>query len=171
MSHVASIVTARSAHHDAVRAAPAGVARAGGEDPDPPFWSPSRIDLARRLWSKGVDEEDILTAINKLPGATTLNAAAITALARRLRWPGPKSPPQTLVLVTRDGTPSIAERQAAELARTLEYVELPMEDAIAWGRANGVTRSTGEAEAAVLLRINRARATWRLPRFRATRRG
>lgn len=136
----------------------------------PPFWTPARIDLARRLWSKGAEEADILVALVRLPGPPDLCAHAIGALARRLCWPGPRQPPRPLVLVSRDGLPSMAERQAAELARTLDVVDLPLEDAVAWGRANGVGRQDAEADAALLLRINRARATFRLPRFRVTRR-
>ena len=136
-----------------------------------PFWTPARIDLARRLWAKGLDEAAILGAISRLAGPPACGIEDIGALARRLRWPGPRQPPLPPALVTRDGAPSIAERQAAELVQALNHVELPLEDALAWGRANGVPCPPGEATAVLLQRINLARKRFGLPRFRISRRG
>jgi hypothetical protein len=136
-----------------------------------PFWTPARIDLARRLWAKGLDEPAILAAISRLAGPPACGIEDIGALARRLRWPGPRLPPLPPALLTRDGAPSIAERQAAELVRALNHVELPLEDALAWGRANGVTGAEGEPIALLLQRINLARKRFGLPRFRVSRRG
>lgn len=135
-----------------------------------PAWTPARIDLARRMWGKGIEEGDIAQAINRLPGARDLPAEAVADLALRLRWPGPKQARLPAMPATRDGSPSMAERQAAELAAALGYVELPLEDALLWGRTNGVPRQPAEPEAALLARINRARANFGLPRFRITRR-
>lgn len=170
MNHVATFLFAPLARPDAGRRVSQRIAIAADGDADaPPFWTPARIDLARRLWGKGADEGDILAALSRLPGPADLNAQAIGALARRLCWPGPKQERRPALPLTRDGAPSMAERQAAELAYALDFVELPMEDAAAWGRANGVVRMDGEADAALLARINRARAGFRLPRFRITR--
>jgi hypothetical protein len=144
-------------------------AMAANDAEQPALWTPARIDLARRLWCKGMNEADILVAINKLPGAVQPNGQAIAALARRLCWPRPERSGLCAVPTTRDGSPSIAERQAAELARAQEFVELPMAEAAAWGRANGIPRMDAEPDAALLLRINRARTQWRLPRFSVTR--
>ncbi len=158
MNHVATSLSVRAA-------APFAEADAR------PFWTPARIDLARRLWAKGLDEMAILGAIARLAGPPAPGAEDIAALARRLRWPGPRQPPLPPALVTRDGAPSIAERQAAELVQALGHVELPLEDALAWGRANGVPCGKGEAVAALLVRINAARRRFGLPRFRISRWG
>ena len=170
MSHLATIQPARSAMLEAGRPAPRAfpAAPAGDRDP-PPVWSPARIDLARRLWGKGIDEAAILAAINALSGAPLPGPQAIVALARRLCWPGPRQKRLPLTLATRDGSPSIAEREAAELAHSYDFVELPMQDAVAWGTANRIARVAAESDAALLARINRARAGWGLPCFRVTR--
>lgn len=158
MNHVATSLSFRAA-------APFAEAEAK------PFWTPARIDLARRLWAKGLDEAAILGAISRLAGPPAFGVEDIGALARRLRWPGPRQPPLPPALVTRDGAPSIAERQAAELVQALSHVELPLEDALAWGRANGVPCAQGEALAVLLQRINQARKRFGLPRFRISRGG
>ena len=170
MSHVAFFVSVRSPAAESGRAAAARLGISAAAELDaPPSWTPARIDLARRLWSKGVDDAEIVIAITRLPGANDLNAQAVADLAQRLRWPGPKQARLGGLPATRDGSPSIAERQAAELAAALDWVELPMEDAVAWGKANGVVRSVTEPDPALLQRINRARAGFGLPRFRITR--
>lgn len=167
MSHVATFVadppgvSLVSAHAPAVLQA---------ERDAPPFWTPSRIDLARRLWAKGIDEAAILMSLRRLPGPAELNGQTIAALAERLCWPGPRQSTRPSLPMSRDGLPSMAERQAAELARTLDVVELPLEDALTWGRVNGVVRLKDETDAGLVLRINQARAGYRLPRFRISRR-
>lgn len=137
-----------------------------------PFWTPARIDTARRMWSKGTNEENIILALRRLPGPQEMTAQAIAALATRLCWPGPRQMARPNLLRSRDGLPSMAERQAAELARTLDVVELPLEDALAWGRANGVAphKTAPETDTELLARINCARAGFSLPRFRISRR-
>jgi hypothetical protein len=171
VSHLATVLPVRSAVTDNGQVPKPGFAPVPASEPEaPPAWTPARIDLARRLWSKGVAEGEILRAINRLSGARNLSAEAVADLARRLRWPGPHQPRPTMMPATRDGLPSIAERQAAELAETLDIVELPLEDAVAWGKANGVPRQADEPDAALLVRINRARAAFGLPRFRISRR-
>ncbi len=142
--------------------------RAGSLEP-PPLWTATRIDVARRLWCKGVIEADILATLNRLAGAPHTDAQALVALARRLCWPRPQQALPVLRLTTRDGLPSMAERQALEGALDIDVVELPMADAIAWGRANGVPRQVDEPDAVLLVRINRARAQWSLPQFRISR--
>lgn len=142
--------------------------RAASLEP-PPLWTATRIDSARRLWCKGVAEADILATLNRLAGAPHTDAQALTALARRLCWPRPQQALPMLRLTTRDGLPSLAERQALEGALNNDVVELPMADAVAWGRANGVPRQVDESDALLLIRINRARAQWSLPQFRISR--
>ena len=135
-----------------------------------PLWTATRIDVARRMWSKGIAEAGILTALNRLAGAPHTDAQALTALARRLCWPRPQQRMPMLRLTTRDGFPSMAERQAMELAFANNVVELPLDDAVAWGRANGIIRGTEESEVALMERINKARAQWCIPQFRINRR-
>lgn len=170
MSHLSPVLRVRRAAGDPGRSASPRLAAVPGGDVDAPgSWTPARIDLARRLWGKGVDEADIVLAIHRLPGARTLDAEAVADLARRLRWPGPKQQRFGGMPATRDGAPSIAERLAAELAEALAFVELPLQDALAWGRANSVTRERDESDADLLRRINRARSGYSLPPFRITR--
>jgi hypothetical protein len=140
-----------------------------GEAEQLPLWTPARIDLARRLWIKGAAESEIVSALNNLPGAPHQDGQALTALAERLCWPSPRRPPLPRRLRSRDGAPSVSELEAGAMPDALDMVELPMEDAVAWGRANGVVRQPGESDAALLVRINRARLYWRLPRFRPSR--
>ena len=167
MSHVATYVAAVPGVSLAAHHAPAVLE---AEREAPPFWTPSRMDLARRLWAKGLDESAILVSLRRLPGPAELNGQTIAALAGRLCWPGPRQAARPALLMSRDGLPSMAERQAAELARTLDVVEMPLEDAVTWGRVNGVARQRDEADADLIARINRARAGYRLPRFRISRR-
>jgi len=159
--------TSFASRHVFARSAPAP---AGEEREALPFWTPSRIDAARRLWSKGVDEEGIIVALRRLPGPPEMDPQAITDLARRLCWPGPRQTARPSLLMSRDGLPSMAERAAAELARTLDVVDMPLVDVLAWGRANGIVSLKTETEAELIARINRARAGYSLPRFRVSRR-
>ncbi len=167
MSHVATVLAASSGDSLISRHAAAIL---DAERDAPPFWTPSRIDLARRLWAKGLDEAAILASLRRLPGPAELNGQTIAALAGRLCWPGPRQAAHPAIPRSRDGLPSMAERQAAELARTIDVVDLSLEDALTWGRVNGVLRQRDETDAALVGRINRARAGYCLPRFRITRR-
>jgi len=171
MTYMSAFVAAPSDAGLALRRGFPGPAQTTEAERDaPPFWTPARIDLARRMWSKGTDEADIVVALRRLPGPVEMTAQAIAALAHRLCWPGPKQAARPDALVSRDGLPSMAERQAAELARTLDTVDLPLDDALAWGRANGIVRLKTDTDADLLVRINRARAGYSLPRFRVSRR-
>ncbi len=168
MSHEATSFPAQPVLHSLVMPEQRLSARAASLEP-PPLWTATRIDAARRLWCKGIAEADILVALNRLAGAPHTDAQALVALARRLCWPRPQQALPVLRLTTRDGLPSMAERQALEGALDSDVVELPMADAIAWGRANGVPRQVDEPDATLLARINKARAQWSLPLFRASR--
>ncbi len=165
MSHEATTLPAQPP----LRSLPMPERRLSAAEQEPPLWTATRIDVARRLWCKGVAEDDIVAALNRLAGASHGNPQALIALARRLCWPRPQQSLGMLRLTTRDGSPSLAERQAVELAFVNDVVELPMADAAAWGRANGVVRGTNEPDSLLLPRINKARAQWSLPLFRITR--
>ena len=168
MSHEATTLSAQPALRSLVMPEQRLSARAASLEP-PPLWTATRIDVARRLWCKGVAERDILATLNRLAGAPHTDAQALIALARRLCWPRPQQALPVLRLTTRDGLPSLAERAALEGALVNDVVELPMADAVAWGRANGVPRQVDEPDAMLLIRINKARAQWCLPQFRASR--
>ena len=144
MSHEATTLPAQPP----LRSLPMPERRLSAAEQEPPLWTATRIDVARRLWCKGVAEDDIVAALNRLAGASHGNPQALIALARRLCWPRPQQSLGMLRLTTRDGSPSLAERQAVDLAFVNDVVELPMADAAAWGRANGVVRGTNEPELA-----------------------
>ena len=168
MSHEASSLPAQPVLRSFAMSEPP-VAGADDTHDQLPLWTATRIDMARRLWTKGVAEPEILAALNRLSGAPHTNPQPLIALARRLCWPRPQQKAPVLRLTTRDGWPSQAERQALELALVHDVVELPLEDAVAWGRANGVVRQAGERDAELIGRINQARAGWNVPQFRVTR--
>jgi hypothetical protein len=178
VNHVAALRSAAPQFSDAVAAEPAQSEHEFGESQvsaparselDQRRWTAARLSLGRRLWMEGVSDVAIHRALNDLPGPSIASPHAVSVLASRLGWQRDRRGEAAAMPRSRDGLPSLAEREADQNAVFEDFIELSLAEIETWGASNKMHRQRGESDGEFLARINGARLRWRLPRFRIMR--